>query len=326
MIGEKLGKYSLRQEIGRGSMGTVYRAQELATGEMVAVKVIRSSVLYDTDRRERFLQGLLTVTQIRHPAVCQILDIGDDEDDFFVVMPLLEGETLPHAMKRKPLSWNSSLRMGIAVGEALAAIHSIGAVHRALKPANIWLRPDLSVILTDCCVARFTELDIADEPTSAQPRGGFADTIIPMNALAYMSPEQIRGKSVDHRSDIFTLGAILYETLCDRHPFEARNSLSRISAILDASPAQLTSKRQRLPSGIDPILRKAMAGRPEDRYPDIREFVSALRSVLEDAERHEGISAATRPKQKKRSAIFRLLGFFALFAVIAFVLYLFLFR
>jgi serine/threonine protein kinase len=324
MIGEKLGKYNLRQEIGSGSMGTVYRAEELASGGIVAVKVIRSNVLYDADRRERFLQDLLTVTQVHHPAICPILEIGDDDDDFFIVMPFLEGETLAQRMKRKPVPWRYTLQLGMAVGEALAVVHAAGAVHRALKPTNIWIRPDGSVVLTDCCVARFTEMDAAGDLTSAQPRQEFADTIIPMNALAYMSPEQIRGKTVDHRSDIFALGAILYEMLCDRHPFEARNSLSRLSAILDANPAPLTSKKQKLPPEIDSILRKAMAGRPEDRYSDVREFVNALRSLLEEADLSDGISASIRAKQGKRAAALRLVGFSALLIIITFVIYLFL--
>jgi serine/threonine-protein kinase len=326
MIGEQLGRYNLRQEIGSGSMGTVYRAQEMASGDVVAVKVVRASVLYDADRRERFLQDLLTVTQIRHPAVCPILEIGDDEDDFFIVMPLLEGETLRQAMKRRPLPWRTTLHLGIAVGEALAVVHSRGAVHRALKPGNIWIRPDRSVLLTDCCVARFTELEDGGDSTTMQPRPESADTMIPMNALAYMSPEQVRGKTADHRSDIFALGAILYEMLSDRHPFEARNSLSRLSAILDSSPAPLTSKKQRLPAGLDAILRKAMAGSRGDRYSDVHEFVDALRSVLDEGEQSDGILAEVKSKQEKREALLRFVTYAALLSAIILVVYLFLSR
>ena len=303
-------------------MGTVYRAQETSTGEAVAVKVVRSSVLYDAERRERFLQDLLTVTQIRHPAVCPILEIGDDDDDFFIVMPFLEGETLHQAMKRRHLHWRTALQIGIAVGEALAVIHSRGAVHRALTPGNIWIRPDRSVLLTDCCVARFTELDESGDVTAPQPRQEFADTIIPMNALAYMSPEQIRGRAADPRSDIFALGAILYEMLSDRHPFEARNSLSRLSAILDANPSPLTSRKQKLPSGLDSVLRRAMAGRAEERYRDAVEFVEALRSALDEGERSELMLAGAGAKQTKVAAALRIAAYVVMLAATAIVAYL----
>jgi serine/threonine protein kinase len=283
MIGEKLGRYNLLREIGSGTMGTVYYAEEMATSRIVAVKLVRANVLYDTDRRERFLQGLLAASQIRHPGICPILEIGDDDDDFFIVIPLLQGVTLALAMKRGLLPWSNTLKLGIAISAALQAVHVAGAVHRALKPSNIWMLPDEKVVLTDCCVARFTETNSHGDLTSTLPRQEFADTIIPMGALAYMSPEQVRGESVDHRSDIFALGAILYEMLSERHPFEARNSVSRISAILDANPAPLKSKKQRLPKNLDSIIRRALERRPEARYGDLRELDAACRVLLDGA-------------------------------------------
>lgn len=325
MIGEKLGRYSLLEEIGSGSMGTVYRAEDQSTGQIVAIKLVRAQILYDTARRERFLRGLLIASQIRHPGICPIMEIGDDDDDFFVVMPFLKGETLSQQMKRRQVPWRDALKLGVAIGEALAAVHASGTVHRALKPTNVWIQPEGTVVLTDCCIARFTEIDSAGELPSSQPRQEFADTIIPMSALAYMSPEQIRGELVDHRSDLFALGAILYEMLCDRHPFEARNSLSRISAILDSSPAPLTSKKQNLPKLLDPILRKALDRRPENRYRDLAEFGSEIQEILEGGRDPETGSAVLSPGARKLVKLWKMLGFFALLMVIiTFVFYLFL--
>ncbi len=325
MIGEKLGRYNLLQEIGTGTMGTVYRAEDQATGRIVAVKLVRANVLYDTDRRERFLQNLLTASQIRHSGICPILEIGDEDDDFFIVMPLLQGETLFHVMKRRPLPWSYTLKLGIAIGEALLAVHDAGAVHRALKPSNIWILPDEKVVLTDCCVARFTEINSDGDLTSTLPRQEFADTIIPMGALAYMSPEQVRGESVDHRSDIFALGAILYEMLSERHPFEARNSLSRISAILETNPAPLTSKKQSLPKALDAILRKAMERRPEGRYRNVVDFASEFRALLERWRDSEAGLTGSTVTSGSHLGLWKIAGFLALSViVVTLILYMFL--
>lgn len=323
MIGEKLGRYNLLEEIGTGSMGTVYRAEDRASGRIVAVKLVRAKVLYDSSRRERFLQDLLSASQIRHKGICPILEIGDDEDDFLIVTPFLQGEPLAHHLKGRLMPWRSTLKMGIAIADAMGAVHAAGAIHRALKPSNIWIHPDGEVVLTDCCVGRFTEMDRAGDLTSTEPRQDFADTIIPMSALAYMSPEQVRGETVDYRSDIFALGAILYELLSDRHPFEARNSLSRISAILDSNPAPLTSKRQDLPKELDAILRKAMAGRPGDRYVDVQEFSQALRSVREKERDSEIASAGFKPGARRRFALLKIVAGAGIFiTIIALILYL----
>jgi len=326
MIGEKLDRYNLLDEIGTGSMGTVYRAEDQSTGRIVAVKLVTSKVLYDSSRRERFLQGLLLASQIRHPGICPILEIGDDDDDLFIVMPFLQGETLAQQMKRKPLPWQHTLKVGVSIADALAEVHRAGAVHRSLKPSNVWILQDGAVVLTDCCVARFTELSRArDDVRVRLPE--FADTIIPMGALAYMSPEQIRGDLVDHRSDIFALGAILYEMLSDRHPFEARNSLSRISAILDSNPAPLTSRKQSLPGTLDAILRNAMQRRPDSRYRDAREMESALRELLEKGSGQEVVSAAASPFGKGHIALWKILGISSLLVIVVIsVIYLFLSR
>ena len=323
MIGEKLDRYHLLVEVGSGSMGTVYRAEDQSTGHTVAVKLVTSKILYDPSRRERFLQGVFLASQIRHPNICPILEIGDDEDDLFIVMPFLQGETLAQLMKRRSLPWQETLRLGISIAQGLAAVHDAGAVHRSLKPSNIWIRRDGSVLLTDCCVARFTELDGAGDPATAR-RPEFADTIIPMSALSYMSPEQVRGESVDHRSDLFALGAILYEMLSERHPFEARNSLSRISAILESNPARLTSRKQILPGALDAALRKAMDRRPESRYRDAQEMGSALQNILAGGAA-EGSASSVFPARKARGGFWRILGYCSILVIVVIsVLYLFL--
>jgi len=277
MIGEKLGKYTLLGAIGTGSMGTVYKAEDSATGSLVAVKLIRSKVLYDRERRERFLREIFPAMGIQHRGICPILEIGDDNDDFFVVMPFLEGSTLEHRMGQKALPWEHALDIAIGTAEGLAAAHAGGAIHRGLKPANVWILRDGSVLVTDCALARFTEIS---KDSGKAPKANFAETLIPMGALAYMSPEQIRGNAVDSRTDIFSLGVLLYEMLTGHHPFESRNSLSRMSAIVEANPVAVTS-RAHVPAELDEVVSKALAKSPQDRYQSVTQLADSLRAIRE---------------------------------------------
>jgi len=284
MIGEKLGKFTILETIGSGTMGTVYKAEDPADGSRVAIKLVKSQILTDPEKRERFLQGLLAGSEIKHPAICPILEIGDDNDDFFVVMPLLDGETLSKRIARGPLPWKKALEMALPVAEALAAGHAAGATHRGLKPANVWLRKDGGVLLTDFGLARFTEIERRRRTPACQSKTEFADMVIPMAALGHMSPEQVRGGRVDHRTDIFSFGAMLYEMLTGVHPYEARNSLSRMHAIVEGHPPPVGTRGIPLPPELNSILDRALAKSPSDRYQRMEELLAALRNVEKHGE------------------------------------------
>jgi len=320
MIGEKIGKYMILEALGTGNMGTVYKAED-PEGRIVALKLVRSEVLYDIERRERFLQGILAASLVHHDGICPILEIGDDNDDFFVVMPYLEGRTLEQCLEHKPVPWQRALAIAIAVGQALAAAHAGRAVHRGLKPSNIWLQKEGTVIVSDCSIARFTEMPKRSRTKSIGPRVDFADTLIPLAALAYMSPEQVRGDNVDARTDIFSLGAILYEMLTGRHPFDARNSLSRMSAILEAEPPPLTSRLGSIPQDLDRIVRRALAKEPSDRYGSMQDLLTQLEMVQRSAVEEP------RPLQEARKVRrFRTLGWLTLITLILALIAVFLYR
>jgi len=279
MLGRKIGRYQLIDSLGSGTMGTVFLGRNCQTQEKVAIKVVRTNVLFDRERRERFLRNMLTVTQIAHPGLCPILDIGDEGDDFFVVMPLLRGKTLGLRYRGISLTCTRVLEIGLAVAEVLAAGHSMGAVHRGLKPANIWIQEDESMLLLDFGMARFTEIQAGGTIQREGKAPEFADTIIPLKALAYMSPEQVRGESVDLRSDIFSLGVILYELLSGRHPFESRNSLSRISAILEGSPPPLSRMNGEVRPRISDLVGQMMEKSPEGRLPSMEAVLGSMREI-----------------------------------------------
>ena len=298
MIGEKIGKYTILEIVGSGSMGTVYKAED-PEGRLVAVKAVRPHVLCSMEKRERFLQCLLVASEIRHESICPILEIGDDDDNFFVIMPLIQGQTLEQYMGRKPIPWPRALEIALSIGAALEAIHDTGAAHRGLKPANIWIlnNAERSVLLSDCCVARFTEITKPGRSRASTQCVDFSDTLIPLGALAYMSPEQIRGESVDYRTDIFSLGIVLYEMLSGRHPFDTRTPLSRISAVLEAEPAPLSSRQTLLPMQLDSILHKALAKNREQRYQRMSEFSADIRTA--------GQSASTAPQRRTVASGFK---------------------
>jgi serine/threonine protein kinase len=319
MIGEKLGKYTILESLGTGSMGTVYRADD-PDGSVVALKLVRSQVLYDIGRRERFLQGILAASLVHDERLCPILEIGDENDDFFLVMPWLEGKTLERYLEHKPIPWQQAVDLTIGVGEALGVAHAAGVVHRGVKPSNIWLRKDGTVVVSDCAVARFTEMAGNSRRRSIGPRVDFADTLIPLAALSYMSPEQVRGDEVDLRTDIFSLGAVLYEMLTGRHPFDARNSLSRMSAILEGDPPLAISRLGVIPAELNRILRKALAKRPADRYPDMAEFIAELRVVRESGAEEAGYPEGAGDLRRSRLAWW-MLALALLIAIAAGLLY-----
>ena len=202
-------------------------------------------------------------------------------------------------MGRRPISWPQALEIALSVGAALEAIHDAGAAHRGLKPANIWVlnNSERSVLLSDCCIARFTEIAKPEKSRASTRCMDFADTLIPLGALSYMSPEQVRGECVDCRTDIFSFGVVLYEMLSGRHPFDARTSLSRISAILEAEPAPLPSKQTSLSIQLDSILRKALAKNREERYQKMSEFSADIQIARQ--------SALTAPKRLTAASRFQ---------------------
>jgi serine/threonine protein kinase len=282
MIGQKLGKYTVLEVVGSGSMGTVYRAED-PNGMPVALKLVRSKILTTMELRERFLRDALIASEIRHENICPTLEIGDENDDFFVVMPLVDGITLERFLNGKSISYGRAVDIAMSVGSALEVIHKAGSAHRNLKPANIWIlnREDLCIQLSDCCIGRCTEIVGRSRIACFGLGRGFADIAIPPEALAYMSPEQIRGEPLDCRTDIFSLGVVLYEMLTGRHPFEARNSLSRIGAIFEGEPEPFISKQTGIPERLDAILLRSLAKNRDDRYPTVSEMLAALTRTRE---------------------------------------------
>ncbi len=277
MIGEKLGKYTILEIVGRGNTGTVYKAED-SSGRLVAIKLVRSQVLQSMEMRERFLRCLLIASELRHRAICPILEIGDDNDDFIIIMPFINGTTLENFIGKKPLAWTQAVDIALEAGAALEVIHQAGSAHRGVKPSNIWLLNDRDkgVMLSDCCTARFTEIEPRRRVQPSGPSADFIDARIPLDAFAYMSPEQVRGESLDHRTDVFSFGVVLYEMLSGQHPFEARHPLSKISAILKTDPPLFSTRQSRIYRRLETIIRKTLAKNRDERHQTMRELLSEI--------------------------------------------------
>ncbi len=281
MIGEKLGPYTILETIGSGSMGMVYRA-EAPNGRQVALKLVRAQVLYTRERREQFLLNALAASEIRHRGICPILEIGDDNNDFFIIMPFLSGKTLEKYLDRKPLPWQTALDIALEAGAAIEAIHNAHAVHRGIRPGHVWILDDREpgVMLSDCCIGRSTEISRSEgRRLSASNRP--SPRPLPLGTCAYMSPEQIRGEPLDHRTDVFSFGVVLFEMLSGRHPFGASHSPALIKSILEEKPLSVNASPSAVYLKLESILHQALAKDREERYPGMRVMLDEIKAVRE---------------------------------------------
>jgi len=226
LIGRTLGHYRIVEKIGEGGMGVVFRAHDERLDRDVAIKVLPESVAQDPDRIGRFEREAKAVARLDHPNILAIFDFGADEGVTYSVTELLEGETLRERLEVGALGWRKAAESGAAIAEGLAAAHGAGIIHRDLKPDNIFLISDGRVKILDFGLARDVEAAAPDE-THSLTVSRYTDPGAVMGTAGYMSPEQVRGERADHRSDIFSLGCVLYETASGRRAFARDTAVER---------------------------------------------------------------------------------------------------
>jgi eukaryotic-like serine/threonine-protein kinase len=292
MIGEKVGPYTILEIIGSGSLGTVYKVED-PRGRQVALKLVRSHFLNTMEKREQFLQQALEASEILHENICPIYEIGDDNNDFFIVMPFITGKTLTQHMAMGLLPWLRAIDIALAIGSAIEALHNAHAVHRAIKPGHVWVLGDHppGVLLTDGCIGQSIEASGREQRESVISGVPSAAGTIPLETAAYMSPEQIRGESLDHRTDIFSFAVVVYEMLSGRHPFGMGNSLPLIISIQGSKPLPRAAAPSPVISRMESILRHALANKREQRYQSIHAMLADIKAV------RDGECAAGTPAQ-----------------------------
>jgi eukaryotic-like serine/threonine-protein kinase len=278
--GSSIGPYEILGPIGAGGMGEVYRAKDPRLGREVAIKVLPSQFSADPDRLRRFEQEARAAGILNHPNILTVYDIGVQEDSPYVVSELLVGETLRERIGGSALNYRKAIEYALQIAHGLAAAHDKGIVHRDLKPENIFVTRDGRIKILDFGLAKLT----IPEPVS----GGRSNlmTVDPgtqpgmvLGTVGYMSPEQVRGREVDHRSDLFSFGAILYEMVTGRRAFHRDSTADTMSAILKEDPVDPSSTNKNVPGALERIIRHCLEKNAEERFQSARDLAFDLEMI-----------------------------------------------
>lgn len=265
--GSRLGPYEIVAPVGAGGMGQVYRARDTRLDRTVAIKVLSGSLSTDTQLRERFDREARVVSQLSHPHICALYDVGRSDDREFLVMEFLEGDTLAARLERGPVKLDDALRIAIEIAGALDAAHRVGIVHRDLKPGNVMITRSGTKLL-DFGLAKAVAPCGADAGLSGMattpPNVTAAGTIL--GTLQYMAPEQLEGRDADARTDVFALGCVLYELVTGAKAFHGKGHASLISAILRDDPPPLSAAQPLASHTLDHIVRTCLAKEPDERW------------------------------------------------------------
>ncbi|MGA8808875.1 MAG: serine/threonine-protein kinase, partial [Thermoanaerobaculia bacterium] len=271
--GTKLGSFVIVSRIGAGGMGEVWRAKDAKIGRDVAIKVLPASLVADADRLQRFEQEARAAGTLNHPNLVTIYELGTHDGAPFIAMELLEGETLRDKLDRGAIPARKSIDYAVQIANGLAAAHEKGIVHRDLKPENIFTMPDGRIKILDFGLAKLTAP--ADAPDDATAKRGTAPGTV-MGTAGYMSPEQVLALEVDHRSDIFSFGAILYEMLSGHRAFRRDSSVETMNAILKEDPPELSVSGAQVSPAIDRIIRRCLEKNRTERIQNARDLAFAL--------------------------------------------------
>ncbi len=275
----RLGPYTIVAVLGAGAMGTVYRARDERLRRQVAIKILPASLATDPDRLGRFEREAESAGALNHPNITAVYDVGSHEGAPYIVTELLEGETLQSRLVAGPLPPVQALDVAAQIADGLAAAHDKGIVHRDLKPANLLLTKDGRVKILDFGLAKLTQTEGTGSRENDPPSAAGTEPGVVLGTIDYMSPEQVLGRPTDGRSDIFSLGSVLYEMLSGRRAFERPTAPETMIAILKEEPPPLSAAGISVAPEVERILRRCLEKRPADRYPSAPDLAAALRSA-----------------------------------------------
>jgi Tol biopolymer transport system component len=309
--GSRLGPYEIVSRIGAGGMGEVFRARDTRLERNVAVKILPAEFAGNASLRLRFEREARAISQLNHPHICTLHDVGSDGGVEFLVMELIEGETLADRIARGPLPLADVLKFGAQIADGLDAAHRAGIVHRDLKPGNIMLTRagakllDFGLARTNAAPSSSASAPI-DETAAHESRTAFKPltaegTIV--GTFQYMAPEQLAGEEADARTDLFALGCVLYEMLTGRRAFQGKTRTSLIAAIVGSEPAPLSSLVPFTPAALEHVVRRCLAKERDDRWQSAHDVAAELRWIGETAS-HPAAVAPEAPRRRNRERLF----------------------
>jgi Tol biopolymer transport system component len=303
--GSRLGPYEILAPIGAGGMGEVYKARDTRLERTVAVKVLPQHLSESAEVRQRFEREAKTISQLSHPHICALYDVGNQSGTEYLVMELLEGETLADRLGKGSLPLSQTLKFGVEIADALDKAHRQGIVHRDLKPGNVMLTKT-GVKLLDFGLAKAVAPPPQSGATSLPTVMGSKDENLTqegtiLGTFQYMAPEQLEGKEADGRTDIFAFGCVLYEMATGRKAFTGASQASLISSIMKEEPAAISAVQPTSPPAFDRVIRKALAKDPEDRWQSAGDLGSELKWIAEGGSA-SGIAAPAGPARRRRLA------------------------
>ena len=320
LVGQTLLHYRVTEMIGEGGMGAVYKAVDTHLDRPVAIKVLPPDKVADPERRQRFILEAKAASALRHPNIVVIHDIAADRGRDFIVMELVEGQSLDQIIGRKGMKLNEALGRAVQIADGLAKAHAAGIVHRDIKPTNIMVTPDGQVKILDFGLAKLTE-DAPPEaagPTMTMGRDEKPRTEegYVVGTAAYMSPEQAEGKKVDARSDIFSFGAVLYEMLTGRRAFGRESGMKTLAAVLNEEPKPPSAINESVPPELERVLARCLRKDPQRRWQTMSDLKVALQELKEDSESGK-LKAAAVPVGRRRSKAMVLLAIASVLVVAA---------
>ena len=282
--GVRVGPYEILGSLGAGGMGEVFRARDTRLGRDVAVKVLPASFASDAERLHRFEQEARAVAALDHPNVLVVHDVGAHEGQPWIVTEILDGESLRERLREGRLPPRKAVEIAIQVARGLSAAHEKGIVHRDLKPDNVFLTRDGRAKVLDFGLARIDPLSLdRDGETQAAPKETTSPGML-LGTVAYMSPEQARGRPADARSDVFALGAVLYEMLAGKRPFAGATPADTLSAILREDPPPIETGSGAFPSTLDRVVRRCLEKEPSERFQTARDVGFALEALSQGSD------------------------------------------
>ena len=286
MIGTTVSHYRITGKLGSGGMGEVYEAEDTELGRRVALKVLPEHLASDPDRLERFRREARAVASLNHPNIVTLHSVEESDGRHFLTMELVDGKSLDALIPEAGFDLERLFELAIPIADALSAAHEKGVVHRDLKPANVMVGEDGRLRIVDFGLAKLWEESLEDTDTKLATEGLTKEGVA-MGTAPYMSPEQLQGKEIDHRSDLFSLGILLYEMTTGKRPFKGQSSIELASAILKDNPDSVTDVREGVPRHLGRIIKHCLEKDPDLRFQsakDVRNELAGLKGEVESGE------------------------------------------